>query len=178
MAGHAGSAYATANLTWNQTNVGQQYWGEPDIHPQWCQQCAFVDKDSLTKAQGRCIRAGHDHVAQRTDPAPRNRGARGRAPDPPPPFLAGCYTSEMSRLKGGWKAMQEECEIAESEEEFGRFEMPTWQQWEVEFKNWWEMRKPCQEALSEILSNYNPDPYGEAEAEKNNWYKGLRKWAA
>lgn len=84
MAGHAGSAYATANLTWNQTNVGQQYWGEPDIHPQWCQQCAFVDKDNLTKAQGRCIRAGHDHVAQRTDPAPRNRGARGRAPDPPP----------------------------------------------------------------------------------------------
>ena len=144
----------SANLSWNQTNSMQAYWGEPATHPSWFQVVPFVDPDNLTKAQKRTIRLGHDHVAPRM------------------------YTSEKQRLNGGWKAMEQELAIAIENDEIGRYEMPEWDQWVVEFRNWWEVRKPTQKRISEMMAMWNPDPYGEAEAEQNNYYKGLRKWAA
>jgi len=144
----------SANLAWNQTNNFQAYYGETPTHPSWFKEIPFVAPDDLTKAMKRTIRIGYEHVAPQM------------------------YTSEKQRLAGGWKAMEEELAHAESIDQAGRYEMPSWDQWKVEFCNWWEVRKPGQKRLAEMMAMWNPDPYGEAEAEANNWYKGLRKWAA
>lgn len=79
-------------------------------------------------------------------------------------------------LDAGWDYMEWTLRRALECGEEGRYELPPRDRWDAEIPHWWEVRKPAAKRIFDVVDSWDPDPYGEAQARENNWYKGLRKW--